>query len=162
MTLLKLLALINISGTRKMELGRSQLVSHSHVNCVPEITWPCLCLWALPDTAQHKMQLVRDAPKGRHVKEIRVLLRIQTLCRAPSLVFIRRKNLPGVFVGTACFLAPQASVVPTPVDWSCCGCNIEKQPAPFSSNLHFLHGISSLACTCMCVWCMPVIHNWFL
>lgn len=107
MTLLKLLALINISGTRKMELGRSQLVSHSHVNCVPEITWPCLCLWALPETAQHKMQLVRDASKGRHVKEIRVLLRIQTLCRAPSLVFIRRKNLPGVFVGTACFLAPR-------------------------------------------------------
>lgn len=46
---------------------------------------------------------LRDAT----LKEMPVPLRIQTLCRAPSLAFIGRKNLLGVCVYTACFLAPR-------------------------------------------------------
>lgn len=66
MTLLKLLALIRIYGTSKTELGRSRFASRSHDNCVPENPWARSCLWAPPEAAQQKMQLVRDAPEGCH------------------------------------------------------------------------------------------------
>jgi len=66
MTLLKLLTLMRVSGTRKTELGRNQLASRSHDSCVPESSWARSSLWALPEDAQQKMQLARDAPEQCH------------------------------------------------------------------------------------------------
>lgn len=105
MTFPKLLALIRISGTSKAELGRSQLASWSHDNCVPESPWAHSCLWAslkLHRWCSLSGMHLRDAT----LKETWIPLRIQASCRAPSLAFIRRKNLLRVCVGTACFLAP--------------------------------------------------------
>lgn len=63
MTLLKLFALIRISGTSKMVLGRSRLASHSHDNQASESPWAHSYPWAFPEAAQ-KVKIVRDAPEG--------------------------------------------------------------------------------------------------
>lgn len=116
MTLLKLLALIRISGTRKTELGRSRLASSSHDNCIPESLWARSCLWALPEAAQPKRQLVRDAPERCHPERDASLSEDPDVVQSSLPSFHQKEKPPRGLCVHSTLSSAQAGVVHTPVD----------------------------------------------
>lgn len=152
MTLLKLLALIRISGTRKTDLGRSRLASSSHDNCIPESLWARSCLWALPEAAQPKKELVRNAPEGCHPERDASPSEDPDVVQSSLPSFHRKEKPPRGLCLHSMLSSPQAGVVHTPVGWARGGCNTEQQAAGLSSNFLFCTVLARWhACVCVCV-----------
>lgn len=125
MTLLKLFALIRISGTSKMELGRSWIASHSHDSQVSESPRAHSYPWALPEAAQ-KVKIVIDTAEGCHLEKDVSPSEDPDLMQG-SFSSFQQKEKPAQ--GLCLYSVPSIpwmDMVPTPVDWALHGCNIEQ------------------------------------